>query len=237
LNEQLSKPVELIIFDLDGTLIDTAPEIAAATNDFLEHYGWPRLQTETVTRWIGRGTRALLAEAIANAGGGTPETIAASQAFVNYAGVFDRYYDEHCGTTSTLFPDVRNTLQALADSGIGLAIVTNKERRYTERVLSAHGLLAFFDPIISGDSLASRKPNPAGVLSCLQAHATEPRRALFVGDSRIDAITARNAGLPVWLLPYGYNMGEPVAAAEPNRVLEHFAAIRTLLDVPQQQPR
>lgn len=226
MNSQLSRTVELVIFDLDGTLIDTAPEIVSATNAFLEHHGWPGLPPETITRWIGRGTRALLGEAIANAGGGASEIIADSEALADYALVFDRYYDEHCGTTSELFPEVRDTLQALAADGLAMAIVTNKEHRYTQRVLAAHDLLRFFDPIISGDTLAARKPDPAGLVTCLQAHSTPAARALFVGDSHIDALTARNAGIPVWLLPYGYNMGEPISAAEPDRELEGFAAIR-----------
>ncbi len=220
---------EMVVFDLDGTLIDTAPEIAAAVNGFLAHYRWPALDLPVVTRWIGRGTRSLLVEAIADATGMPADQVRASQDFEEHVRTFDRCYDAHCGTTSRLYPGVRDVLFGLDQAGVQLAIVTNKEQRYTSRVLRAHGLEKTFERVVSGDTLDTRKPHPAGLLACLAAGGIQPGRALFIGDSSIDAETARRAGVRVWLLPHGYNMGQPVEQEPADRIVADFAEIGRLL--------
>ncbi|MEJ2273151.1 MAG: HAD-IA family hydrolase [Woeseiaceae bacterium] len=221
--------IDLVIFDLDGTLIDTAGEIAAATNDFLACYGWPTLSVDAVSRWIGRGTRALLAEAIADATGQSSAELADSEGFTDYVAAFDRYYDQHCGTSGELYPGVREVLDDLDRAGKKLAVVTNKEDRYTQRVLEAHRIADRFEPVISGDSLARKKPYPDGILACLALNRVTPQRSLFIGDSAIDAETGRNAGVRVWLLPHGYNMGLPVDEANADRIVQDFAEIHCAL--------
>lgn len=221
----MDRQKRLVIFDLDGTLVDTAAEIAGATNDFLARYGWPALPSETVRNWIGRGTRTLLVEAIANATGRTHAEIRAADDFPAFVDAFDADYDAHCGTTSVPYPHMREAVTGLQAAGIRTAIVTNKEARYTRRVLEAHDLATLFEPVICGDTLDTRKPDPAGVLSCLEATGTVASDCLFVGDSIIDAQTARNAGIPVWLLPHGYNMGLPLAEAQADRIVADFAEI------------
>jgi phosphoglycolate phosphatase len=123
---------------------------------------------------------------------------------------------------------VLETLVALRERGVKLAVVTNKEGRYTRVVLNAHALGSLFHLVVSGDTLPSKKPNPAGVALALAQFDVVPQRALFVGDSSIDAATARAAGVPVWLLPYGYNMGQAVEACAPDRVISD---VSVLLDV------
>jgi phosphoglycolate phosphatase len=120
---------------------------------------------------------------------------------------------------------VRDTLTGLRARGCRLALVTNKEGRYTEIVLQAHKLQSMFDQVIAGDSLPTKKPDPTGVLACLEQWGLRPEQALFVGDSSIDAATARNAGVAVWLLPYGYNMGQPIDDCQPDRVISSIAAL------------
>jgi len=138
---------------------------------------------------------------------------------------FDHHYQRRCGTRSQLYPHVREVLQTLRRQGVTLAVVTNKEDRYTQILLDAHTLAPLFDRVISGDTLPTRKPDPAGVLSCLAQFNVPAARALFVGDSSIDAATARHAGVPVWLLPYGYNLGQPIEACKPDRVIQDFLAL------------
>jgi phosphoglycolate phosphatase len=120
---------------------------------------------------------------------------------------------------------VRETLQALRAQGVKLAVVTNKEGRYTQVVMDVHTLGPLFDAVVSGDTFATKKPNPAGVAHCLAQFGVAADRALFVGDSSIDAATARNAGVPVWLLPYGYNMGQPIEACAPDRLIQDFSEL------------
>lgn len=213
------------LFDLDGTLVESAPEIADAVNDTLRHFGWPEVTQAEVDGWIGQGTRELLILALARVSDSMVTTVREGPDLARALPVFDRHYQQRCGTRSRLYPQVRETLQALRDGGCRLALVTNKEGRYTDTVLRAHDLQDAFDVVISGDTLPTRKPDPAGVRHALDLWDVPPGEALFVGDSSIDAATARRAGVAVWLLPYGYNMGEPVQACEPDRVIADVSAL------------
>lgn len=221
----MNRTFDLILFDLDGTLIETAPEIADAVNDTLRRFDLSEVTQQQVNDWIGHGTRELLIQALAWAGGVSAETVRHSESFQRIEIEFGRFYQARCGTRSHLYPRVREVLAALRTEGVKLAVVTNKEGRYTETVLAAHQLGPLFDRVISGDTLPVKKPDPAGVLACLEQFQVPAGRALFVGDSSIDAATARNAGVPVWLLPYGYNMGQPVEACAPDRVIADFSAL------------
>ena len=220
---------DLVIYDLDGTLVETAPEIADAVNDVLRHYGWPEAQEAEVARWIGHGTAALLLHAVARGSGLNAAQLRDSQRMKEITALYDGFYNVRCGTRSRLYPGARMTLAAFRAGGIRQAIVTNKESRYTERVLAIHDLANAGERPISGDSLSTKKPDPAGILACLEEFAVAPERALFVGDSSIDAATARNAGIPAWLLPHGYNMGEPVSQAGADRVIDDFAQLQALV--------
>ena len=117
------------------------------------------------------------------------------------------------------------TLQALRTAGVKLAVVTNKEGRYTQVVLDAHGMAPMFDRVVSGDTFTVKKPNPKAIDDALERFGVSRERALFVGDSSIDVATARNAGVTVWALPYGYNMGEPIESCNPDRVIADFSAL------------
>jgi phosphoglycolate phosphatase len=218
-------PFDLVMFDLDGTLVETAPEIGDAVNDTLRRFDLPQATPQQVAGWIGHGTRELLIQALAQASGSTVATVRASDTLPLIAAEFDRHYAARCGTRSRLYPRVRDTLVALRERGVKLAVVTNKESRYTRTVLDAHQLSPLFERVVSGDSLPTKKPDPAGIHSCLSQFGTPPGRALFVGDSSIDVATARNAGVGVWALPYGYNMGEPISACAPDRVIPDLSAL------------
>lgn len=221
----MRKPYDLIMFDLDGTLVETAPEIADAVNDTLRRFDLPEVTQQQVNDWIGHGTRELLIQALAFSGNNMAATVRHSKSLTLIAGEFDRYYKRRCGSRSRLYPQVRETLVALRERGVKLAVVTNKESRYTATVLDAHQLTPLFDQIVSGDTLPTKKPDPAGIHSCLTAFGVPRARALFVGDSSIDVATARNAGLAVWALPYGYNMGQPIQACTPDRVIADCSAL------------
>jgi phosphoglycolate phosphatase len=216
---------DLVMFDLDGTLVETAPEISDAVNDTLRDLGLPAADEAQVERWIGHGTRELLIAALASATATDVQAVRASDSLPSTAAVFDKHYQRRCGTRSRLYPGVREALARLRASGVKLAVITNKEARYTETVLAVHRLQDSFDRVISGDSLPTKKPDPACVQACLQAFDVPRTRALFVGDSSIDAATARNAGVAVWLLPHGYNMGAPIEQCQPDRVVADFSVL------------
>jgi phosphoglycolate phosphatase len=221
----MSNPFDLVMFDLDGTLIETAPEIYDAVNDTLRRFNLPEVTQQQVNDWIGHGTRELLIQALAYTGRADASAVRVSDSLALIASEFDKYYQLRCGTRSHLYPHVRETLLELRARGVKLAVVTNKEDRYTTTVLNAHQLTPLFDRVVSGDTLERKKPDPSGIQSCLTQFGTSADRALFVGDSSIDVATARNAGVAVWALPYGYNMGQPIESCSPDRVIPDCSAL------------
>lgn len=232
MNAATRRPLDIVLFDLDGTLVETGPEIRDAVNDTLDALDLPRAPLERVEAWIGHGTERLLQQALAHATGRPPAAVSGSRLWHAAQPHFSAAYERRCGTTSRLYPHARDVLQALAERGVRRALVTNKEQRFTLPVLRRHGLRQLLDHVVCGDTLPTRKPDPAGVQDCLRACGVDAARAVFVGDSSIDVATARNAGIPVWALTHGYNMGEPIAAARPDRVLDDLAGILRGVDVP-----
>ena len=221
----MERTFDLMLFDLDGTLVETAPEIMDAVNDTLDRFKLSQVTQQQVNDWIGHGTQALLVQALADRSGMTVEATGRSELLRQMVPVYDGFYRQRCGTRSHLYPHVRETLLSLRAQGVKLAVVTNKESRYTRVVLDVHQLRDLFDEVINGDSFASKKPDPVGVAHCLAKFGVARERALFVGDSSIDAATARHAGVAVWLLPYGYNMGQPIEACAPDRVIADFSSL------------
>ena len=219
------KPYDLILFDLDGTLVETAPEICDAVNDTLQHFNFASVSQGQVNDWIGHGTLELLIQALAFVQGISDATVRSSERLADIAAVFKTHYRARCGTRSHCYPHVVETLQRLKSRGVLLGVVTNKEGAYTQTVLDAHALTPLFDCVISGDTLPTKKPRPDGVLSCLARMQVTADRTLFVGDSSIDVATARNAGVAVWVVPYGYNMGAAIADSHPDRVIASFAEL------------
>ena len=215
----------LILFDLDGTLVETAPEIGDAVNDTLRHFALPNVTQQQVTDWIGHGTLELLIQALASVQGQPVSVVRASKALPTIAAEFKVHYRARCGTRSRCYPGVKDTLLRLRAQGIHLGVVTNKEGAYTQIVLDAHGLSPMFEVVISGDTLSSKKPHPQGIQLCMERFGLTAQEVLFVGDSSIDVATARNAGVAVWVLPYGYNMGQPIENSLPDRVLVDFSQI------------
>lgn len=216
---------DLIFFDLDGTLVETAPEICDAVNDTLAEANLPPVSLAHVRVWIGHGTQFLLQQALAEVWSiPLPEVLDHPQ-WPLLSSSFKAHYQARCGTRSHLYPHVLHTLETLRQQGVKLVVVTNKETAFTEVVLNIHGLTPFFHKVYSGDTLKTKKPNPAAIEQCLGEWQINPDRALFVGDSSIDAYTAQQAGIQVWLLPYGYNMGEPIENAKPDRVINDFSAL------------
>lgn len=216
---------DLVLFDLDGTLIDTAPEIADAVNALLAGERLPHVDEALVRDWIGHGTRELLRAALAaslRTAARAPQRAPTLDALLP---TFDRLYLAHCGRRSRVFADVEPALDALRRAGVRTAVVTNKEERYAYAVLDAHRLRDYLDLVICGDTLAARKPDPLPVAHCMHRFGVAPGRTLLVGDSEIDVATARAAGIRAWAVPYGYNRGRPIAAAGADRVIDSIAEV------------
>lgn len=203
----------LVMYDLDGTLLDTAAEITEAVNLTLQEFNHEPVTEEDVRRWIGQGTGWLM-ETAWKATAGPKETV-----WSDVMARFIHHYEATAGTSSTFFPHVIDTLQKARDYGVKQALVTNKERRFTDRVLQKHGLTDAFDLIICGDSLKVKKPHPDVIHHCLTTLDETAGASLFVGDSETDVSTAKAAGVVCWAVPYGYNHGRPITEAMPDRVV------------------
>jgi phosphoglycolate phosphatase len=221
---------DLVLFDLDGTLIDTAPEIADAVNALLAGERLPRVDEMLVREWIGHGTRELLRAALAESARRAGLAPARAPSLAALLPAFDRHYLAHCGRRSRVFDDVEPALDALRRAGVRTAVVTNKEERFAYAVLDAHRLRDYLDLVICGDTLAAKKPDPLPAVHCMQRFGVAPERALLVGDSEIDVATARAAGIGVWVVPYGYNRGRPIAAAGADRVIDSIAEVARSLE-------
>lgn len=207
--------LRVILFDLDGTLIDTAPEIADAVNATLRRLDHAPAPTALVRSWIGDGARALLAKALAHAGEPAAAVDAAWPGFSND-------YTQGCGSNSQVHDGVRPMLQRLRAAGLHLVLLTNKEAAFTERLLACHQLLSDFDLVVAGDTLAVKKPHPAVVQHALAALQAAPGEALLVGDSITDVRTARAAGVVVHLVRHGYPQGDLAGGDAPDGFIDHF---------------
>lgn len=217
----------LLMFDLDGTLVDSALEIADATNDVLCSRGLQRVADADVMQWIGHGAHETVVHALAAATGRNVADQRADQRDVEAAMErFVQAYIVRCGQRSRLYPQVMETLQALSRAHVPMALVTNKESRLTERVLDVYGLRRFFDPVLASDTLPRRKPDPLPLHYCMEVHHVAPQRSLMIGDSPVDVAAARAAKAACWVVPYGYSHGRAAAELGADRVLAGFKEVR-----------
>jgi len=208
---------ELISFDLDGTLVDTASEIAEAANRALESHGIARRPVAEITLLIGAGTRELMHRLLARCFLDEParaERVRPDEVLAS----MEAHYVATTGTSAVVYPGCREALRDIKAIGVRLACVTNKELRHAQRVLAVHRLQGFFDLVIGGDSLAEKKPHGSVLRHVAQTLGTPTARAAHLGDSALDVQAARNAGVAAWAVPYGYNAGAPIADARPDRL-------------------
>jgi phosphoglycolate phosphatase len=226
--------ITLITFDLDGTLVDTAGEIAEAANRTLVDIGLPSRPLGDVTRLIGHGTRELMKGLLSQAHQAGQGVVVDRLDIEQVMQCFEGHYHATTGTDSRLYPGCLEGLVRLRDAGVQMSCVTNKEHRFAERVLAVTNLAPFFRLLVGGDSLAQKKPHPLVIEHCLKAHGVVPSQAAHVGDSSIDVETAKRAGVAAWALPYGYNGGQPIEASAPDAV---FASIDHIADLVLNQQR
>lgn len=221
--------IRLLSFDLDGTLVDTAGEIAEAVHRAFDDLGIARRPQEEITLLIGRGTRELMLKLLARVMLDDP-TLAERVTPEAVLERFEHHYAETAGLFGRPYPGCVAMLERLRDQGVRLVCVTNKEQRHAERVLAATRLDGFFGMLIGGDTLPVKKPH-AGVLAHVLRHqGVRPAEAAHVGDSSIDIESARNAGVRAWAVPHGYNAGLPIAAANPDRLFPDLPAIADEVD-------
>jgi phosphoglycolate phosphatase len=215
--------VSAVTIDLDGTLLDTIPDLAAASNAMLEELGRAPLDVELIRTFVGKGVARLVERTLDAA----DVTDAATRARAH--AVFDRHYEALNGRHTTRYPGVTEGLDALRAGAIRLACITNKPGRFTIPLLEMAGLSTYFETVVAGDTLPQKKPHPAPLLHASQHFGIAPGEMLMIGDSVNDAQAARAAGCPVFCVTYGYNEGGDVRDLDTDAIVDSLAEAARLV--------
>ena len=225
------RPLDAAIIDLDGTMVHTMGDFVVAINLMLDELGVGhevfRANAANIEPLVGKGSENLIKQVLA--------LVNNAQIAINYAAKFDwtlasyqRHYRAINGLYATVYPGVVAGLQQFQAQGLRLACLTNKPVAFAHALLKAKQLDGFFEVTFGGDSFERKKPDPLPLIKTCQALGTSPHRTLMIGDSSNDAMAARAAGCPVWLVTYGYNHGQPV------RCVDADGYLNSLTDLPLQ---
>ena len=226
----LSQPIRAVLFDLDGTLIDTLPDLHAAACAMLNDLGRPPLPLESIRAYVGRGIPNLIKRVLANSlhvaedpNPPPPEAVAS----------YRRHYARENGRNAKVYPGVLEGLASLRAQGVPLGVVTNKADTFIQPLLEQTGLSGYFEVLVGGDRLPKVKPDPMPLVWACGRLGVSPTETLFVGDSINDALAARAAGCPVFLLPYGYNEDRDVHELDCDAIVESVRDAVKLIRTPE----
>jgi len=218
--------VGAVIIDLDGTLLDTVPDLAEAVNLAFRDLGRTALQQQQIAQYVGKGVEVLMHRALT---GHLDGRVAEAQ-FRPAIDAFMMHYTQVNGRHSRVYPGVLEGLEAMSAMGLRLAVVTNKPLSFTEPLLQATGLRKFFELVVGGDSLSRKKPDPLPMTHVSRQFGLPANQILAIGDSLNDALAARAAGMPVLAVPYGYNEGADVNSLDVDAIVTTLSEAGTLID-------
>jgi len=208
--------IKAVMIDLDGTLLDTIPDLAAAANLMLRELERPVLPESLIRTFVGKGIANLVQRTLAGSLDGEVDAGFLARGLA----IFERCYAEVNGRHTTIYPGVEAGVALLRAQGFRLACVTNKSTRYTLPLLDMVGLAAHFEQVVAGDTLSQKKPDPAPLLHACKIFGIAPADMLMIGDSFNDTQAARAAGCPVFCVSYGYNEGLDVRSLDTDAVIE-----------------
>lgn len=216
---------ELIIFDFDGTLIDSVPDLTLAVNKMLAHYDLTPLTLEEVTPFVGNGVKILVERALKHA---LPSEKITKELFEEALKIYSSAYRETLCVETYLYPGVLETLNYLHNKGYTMVICTNKPFEFIEPILNELSIKQFFKDWIGGDSLPDKKPDGAPLLYLADKMNIEAKRCIMIGDSKNDILAAQNASMESIGLSYGYNYNEHISEYNPTQVADNFAELQSL---------
>ncbi len=216
----------MILIDVDGTLVDSVPDLAYCVDRMMERLGRPVHGESSVRNWVGNGVEMLVRRALTGTLDGEPDEALYQEAYP----IFVELYAENTCARSRVYPGIREGLDYLKASGFPLGCVTNKAARFTEPLLKHLGLYDDFAIVISGDSLPRKKPDPLPLLHAAEFFGVAPNHSLMVGDSISDVKAARAAGFQVVCMSYGYNHGTDIREAGPDAVIDNLTELKRLLE-------
>nr|VFK45248.1 MAG: phosphoglycolate phosphatase [Candidatus Kentron sp. TC] len=218
---------ELALFDLDGTLVDTVPDIAKSADEMLRRVDMEPQGEARIREWVGNGVERLARRALTGEMDGEPSDALFARAYPIFLDLYERYN----GDSSALYPGAREALDFFARRGIPMGCVTNKHSRFTNALLRRLDLYEKFAMVLSGNSLSRKKPDPTPLLHVANRFGAAPSDSLLVGDSVSDVKAARAAGFRIICVTYGYNHGLDIRAAEPDAAIDSLEELAGLFPV------
>lgn len=222
-----SSQPSLLIFDLDGTLIDSVPDLADAVNATLQALGNQGFDEDTIRHWVGNGARTLIARALS---GSTKIRDDLDDALITQAlNIFFEKYAQNTCVKTRPYAGVDEGLRALKTAGYHLALVTNKPIAFVPAILQAFDWQALFDVTLGGDSLPVKKPDPAPLLHVCETLGFSPAQSYMIGDSSNDVLAGHNAGMATLALSYGYNYGQDIRDFSPTQTFDRFTDLVSYL--------
>jgi phosphoglycolate phosphatase len=221
----LTKP-QMILIDVDGTLVDSVPDLAYCVDEMLRRLDRPPHGETRVRDWVGNGVERLVRRALVGQLDGEPP----EEAFVQAYPVFLELYAANTAKRSRLYPGVREALDYLRGAAYPLGCVTNKAAQFTLPLLRELGIHDYFDIVVAGDTLPVKKPDPQPLLHAAAHFGVAPQHALMVGDSKSDVAAARAAGFQIVCMSYGYNHGEDIRDYRPDAVIDSMVELKGLLE-------
>ena len=210
-------PPRAVLFDLDGTLVDSAPDLAMAVNKMLHQLNLPEAPEPLIGKWIGKGAELLVQKALAYA--------EAPERYEHGFSLFIQHYEACNGKHAKPFAGILKGLQHLKASKIPCWVVTNKIMVFTTPLLEQLEMAHYFEGIVAGDCVAQKKPYPDSILLACEKLCVSPSEVLMVGDSKNDVLAAKAAGCPVIAVDYGYNHGEDIRLSEPDGVVSSIEEV------------
>lgn len=212
--------LQAVLIDLDGTLLDSIPDLAHAANAMRIDMGMTALHQNVVATFVGKGVDNLVRRALA---GSLDAADPDPEVFKQARESFNRHYHLVNGDKATIFAGVIEGLKSMRDQGLKLAVVTNKPTEFTIPLLQRTGLAGFFQLIVCGDTCARRKPDPDQMFYACEQLGVSPAQAIVIGDSEHDAKASRAAGIQVLAVPYGYNGGQDVRGLDVDGIVDSIA--------------
>ena len=220
----------VLLFDLDGTLLDSAPDLAKAVNHMLLTLNLKEFSQEVIRSWVGNGAKTLVERALQYSIKHNVLNKTFSEVEINSAlAIFLKYYERNLCNESVLYEGVKETLVALKKKGYRLAIITNKPAEFITPIIAGYDLTGLFELLIGGDSLTERKPHPLPLLHACKVLDVTVDQCIMIGDSKNDIMAAKAANMRSIGLTYGYNYGEDISVFKPDWCLDTFPELLPLL--------
>lgn len=216
----------MVLIDVDGTLVDSVPDLAYCVDEMMDQLGMPRRGEAAVRQWVGNGVERLTRRALINQLDGEPDEALFEKAMP----IFMDLYAENTSRRSCLYPGVEEGIAYLNQAGYRLGCVTNKAEQFTVPLLTDLGIIDNFEIVVSGDTLPKKKPDPMPLLHAAEALGVTPEESMMLGDSMSDVKAARAAGFQIVCMSYGYNHGVDIRDSDPDAVIDSMAELQGLLE-------